>query len=343
MFLDMRTKLFLIFVFVLTSIMLSTNVVSAETASPVVLPLPNYANDRFYLTYGQYVKDRFIGYHLGDDIEARDATATVPVVSIADGTVRHKAWHNGYGGLIIIQHYIDGRPYQSLYGHVSLASSPLKVGSKVSKGQLIANLGADKSQETDGEHKHLHFEVYPGTSIRIQGYTQAASLIKNWTNPQDFFSTFGLNVRMRERQYTPNMDRERDRFGLNFWIPGNMGIEYIPQIDALNIFDLSGQGPARERAQFLIFNLQQADPTKVAGYNVETFATSTLESGAQTTATRLTKTPVAPIANQPTWRAATTWALAVTSPDGSRHYLVIANPKQSLGELENLVASFKFK
>lgn len=343
MFLDMRTKLFLIFVFVLTSIMLSTNVVSAETASPVVLPLPNYANDRFFLTYGQYAKDRFIGYHLGDDIEARDASATVPVVSIADGTVVHKAWHNGYGGLIIIQHYIDGKPYQSLYGHVSLASSPVKVGQRVKKGRFIANLGADRSQETDKEHKHLHFEIYPGTTIRIQGYVQIMSQIKSWTNPQDFFAGFGVDVNMFERLYIPNQDRERDKFGLDFWIPSNMGIEYIPQIEALNIFDLSGQGPARERAQFLIFDLQQADPTKVAGYNAETFATSTLENGAQTTVTRLTKTSVASIANQPTWRAATTWALAITSPDGSRQYLIVANPKQSLGELENLVASFKFK
>ncbi|MDO8559969.1 MAG: hypothetical protein Q7S23_02925, partial [bacterium] len=56
-------------------------------STAVVLPIAGYRERRTFKVYGQYVQDRFRGYHTGDDIEYADISKDVPVFAIADGEV----------------------------------------------------------------------------------------------------------------------------------------------------------------------------------------------------------------------------------------------------------------
>jgi murein DD-endopeptidase MepM/ murein hydrolase activator NlpD len=130
--------------------------------------------------------DRFTGYHTGVDVEFVDETAEVPVRAVTDGTVALSRTASGYGGVIIIQHRIFGRPYSVLYGHLDPASLVSK-SSIVSAGQIVGVLGEGETFETDGARKHLHFSVKEGTSTDIRGYVASQSELAAWTNPLDLF------------------------------------------------------------------------------------------------------------------------------------------------------------
>lgn len=82
-----------------------------------------------------------------------------PVYASADGVVlvaKASGWNGGYGGLVIIQHQNGS---QTLYAHNS--SVVVRVGEKVSKGDLVAKSG--NSGRSTGPH--LHFEIRNGVDI----------------------------------------------------------------------------------------------------------------------------------------------------------------------------------
>jgi len=162
--------------------------------SHLVLPIAEYGKRLTFKVFGQYVQDRFTGYHAGDDIEYQEETKEVPVISIADGTVAFIGKVSGYGGLIIIKYSIDGKTYHALYGHIDLSSSDLKKGDPVDSGQFLANLGDNKSAETDGERKHLHFGLYEGEELRYRGYETNQEKVSTWINPYNFFLMHGVNM-----------------------------------------------------------------------------------------------------------------------------------------------------
>src|SRR5699024_884680 len=61
----------------------------------------------------------------------------------------------GYGNYIIVTHYIDGKSYDTLYGHLS--SVNVSNGQSVSKGQTLVAVGHTGSSTGP----HLHFGLYP--------------------------------------------------------------------------------------------------------------------------------------------------------------------------------------
>jgi len=88
---------------------------------------------------------RWNRFHKGLDIAARAGT---PIVAAQDGKVTFRGWKAGFGLLVIIQHK-QGKTY---YAHCQ--STSVKMGQKVSRGDLIAKVGATgQSRGT-----HLHFE-----------------------------------------------------------------------------------------------------------------------------------------------------------------------------------------
>lgn len=131
--------------------------------------------------------DRFTGYHTGVDAEFTDTTTDVPVVAIADGTIVLAKWVNGYGGLIVIRHVINGVALYALYGHLDEASFPSATTTTVLRGQQIAVLGDDHSHETDGVRKHLHFALYAGETMDYRGYVPTEAELAPWLDPLDFF------------------------------------------------------------------------------------------------------------------------------------------------------------
>ena len=93
-------------------------------------------------------------FHLGIDIPASYGRN---VYASHSGTVVVATYHYSYGNYIVIDH---GGGYSTLYGHNSKLC--VKVGDKVSQGQVIAKIGSTGSSSGP----HCHFEV------RINGKTQ---------------------------------------------------------------------------------------------------------------------------------------------------------------------------
>ncbi len=179
-----------------TSAVNSESAVSTSSQLVVMLPIREYAERRTLKWFGKLVHDRFDGYHLGDDIEYTDATGTrVEVYAFADGKIVYlDPYVSGYGGVLTMRATVDGKIVNALYGHLDLRKPLLKVGDSVARGYTIAILGEGGSYQTDGERKHLHFSLYPGIILRLQGYASNKSMIANWIDPQVFFTQNGVSL-----------------------------------------------------------------------------------------------------------------------------------------------------
>lgn len=103
------------------------------------------------------------------------------IIASAAGTVSKVVNHcvegnsncgNGFGNQVIITHLIDGKAYQTLYGH--LANVSVHNGEKVIQGQVIGiqgNTGASNGA-------HVHFELHqPQFQYRVDTHTPATSAI----------------------------------------------------------------------------------------------------------------------------------------------------------------------
>lgn len=126
------------------------------------------------------------GYHTGADLEVNkdELEKPVSVVSIADGIVRQAGHVNGYGGLVVIEHKINGQTYTAYYGHVDLSTVTVKAGDHVKVGQKIAELGAACSASNGNTRKHLHFGIHKGNSIVVAGYVTNKADLNNWVDPK---------------------------------------------------------------------------------------------------------------------------------------------------------------
>ena len=127
----------------------------AET-SRVVFPMPEgtwvmtspYGMREHPLT-GEYK------LHTGTDFAGPDGT---PILAAADGVVTVAEFTGGYGGLVVIEHTVDGQPVATAYAHSWENGIHVSVGDRVTAGQHIADVGS--SGQSTGPH--LHFEVRLG-------------------------------------------------------------------------------------------------------------------------------------------------------------------------------------
>ena len=70
----------------------------------------------------------------------------------------------GYGNVVIVDH---GYGYKTLYGHLNNFVSNLRVGSPVTRGQVIAYMG--NTGKSTGPH--VHYEVrYKGKAVDPRNY-----------------------------------------------------------------------------------------------------------------------------------------------------------------------------
>lgn len=175
---------------------------AATGGNLVFFPMTNYRDRITNRKHGQLITPKdtqglpcgtiFEGYHLGDDLEVTSAEvqAEVLVYAVADGVVRKKELVNGYGGLLVIEHTLDGQSFTANYGHIRMENNSLQVNDHVLAGQKIAVLGSGCSDDTDNERKHLHFAIRKGTTIGVKGYTDSQNeLNEQWVNPTDFLET----------------------------------------------------------------------------------------------------------------------------------------------------------
>lgn len=89
--------------------------------------------------------------HNGVDYSAPTGT---PIKATGNGVVSFVGNKSGYGKTIIIKH--QGQ-YQTLYAHLSKFSRHLRVGSQVSLGQVIGQVGS--TGMATGPHLHYEFQV----------------------------------------------------------------------------------------------------------------------------------------------------------------------------------------
>jgi len=94
-------------------------------------------------------------FHTGSDFSAADGT---PILAVADGTVTVAEFSGGYGGLVVIEHTIDGDTVATAYAHSWEHGIHVSAGDQVTAGQHIADVGS--SGMSTGPH--LHFEVRQG-------------------------------------------------------------------------------------------------------------------------------------------------------------------------------------
>lgn len=89
--------------------------------------------------------------HKGVDYAAPIGT---PVKAAGDGKVVFVGRKGGYGKAVILQH---GTKYSTLYGHLSRFKRGLKVGARISQGEVIAYVG--QTGLATGPHLHYEFLV----------------------------------------------------------------------------------------------------------------------------------------------------------------------------------------
>jgi murein DD-endopeptidase MepM/ murein hydrolase activator NlpD len=102
--------------------------------------------------------DPFTGeraFHSGSDYGAADGT---PIFAIADGLVTVAEFSGGHGGLVVMEHTVQGERVASYYAHMWQHGIHVTAGQSVAAGQHIGDVGS--SGRSTGAH--LHLEVRPG-------------------------------------------------------------------------------------------------------------------------------------------------------------------------------------
>jgi murein DD-endopeptidase MepM/ murein hydrolase activator NlpD len=96
--------------------------------------------------------------HLGIDIWG---TAGTPVYAFMGGMIHSLAFNDqfgDYGATLILLHQLDGLPFYTLYGHLSLRDiQGLSAGQYISIGQIIGHFG--ELHENGHWPPHLHFQI----------------------------------------------------------------------------------------------------------------------------------------------------------------------------------------
>lgn len=127
-------------------------------------------------------------WHLGIDIWGKHYT---PVMSPLDAVVHSFAFNDqfgDYGATLVLTHNMEGMPFHTLYGHLSLNSiKNLREGGNVKKGDVIGEFGIP--MENGQWPPHLHFQVivdmenwkgdYPG----VCKFSEREKYLENCPNP----------------------------------------------------------------------------------------------------------------------------------------------------------------
>lgn len=129
--------------------------------------------------------ERFTGYHAATDFEVskRELKKEVPVYAVCAGKLHFSAFSEGYGGLVTQFCNVNGEDITALYGHLAV-DSLLPRETLVGKGQRIGVLGAERSTDTDGNRKHLHFAILKGHVGQVLGYVQTEAELDAYMDPQ---------------------------------------------------------------------------------------------------------------------------------------------------------------
>jgi murein DD-endopeptidase MepM/ murein hydrolase activator NlpD len=126
--------------------------------------------------------------HLGTDIWGLAGT---PVYAPMGGMIHSFAFNDNYGdygATLIVLHQLDGFPFYTLYGHLSLKDiEGISTGQYVNRGQKIAHFG--QPHENGHWPPHLHFQViydmglYDGDYPGVCRYSERDRYLSNCPDP----------------------------------------------------------------------------------------------------------------------------------------------------------------
>jgi murein DD-endopeptidase MepM/ murein hydrolase activator NlpD len=129
--------------------------------------------------------ERFTGFHTALDLEilADEENKEVPVYAACPGKVLSAEEAGGYGGVVVHSCRIDNQDVTMLYGHLDQKSFKYKPGDDVKTGDMLGVLGAEKSEESGFNRKHLHFGIHKGAEVVLLGYVQDQVQLQNYIDP----------------------------------------------------------------------------------------------------------------------------------------------------------------
>jgi murein DD-endopeptidase MepM/ murein hydrolase activator NlpD len=126
--------------------------------------------------------------HIGIDIWG---AADTPVHAFMGGMVHSLAFNDrygDYGATLVLLHQLDGMPFYTLYGHVSLRDiQGLSSGQYVSIGQKIAHFGTPAENGHWPPHLHLqvilNMELKEGDYPGVCKYSEREKYLANCPDP----------------------------------------------------------------------------------------------------------------------------------------------------------------
>ncbi|WP_053208207.1 M23 family metallopeptidase [Jiangella muralis] len=134
----------------------------SNVAGQVVLPLPAGTftiTDRYGVRVHPITGVRSM--HWGTDYAAPAGT---PLLAVADGVVAEVRQDPVNGNVVLVDHFVDGTPTASMYGHMTTDGVHVAVGDTVAAGQQIGTVGSAGL----ATGPHLHLEIRPGGSAAPQ-------------------------------------------------------------------------------------------------------------------------------------------------------------------------------
>lgn len=301
----------------------------------IFYPISSYSDRATFKVFDQQVNDRFSGWHVGDDLEIFDdeLEEEVPVYAMADGKIVYRNWLSGYGGVIVLQHEIGGQTLQSIYGHIDLSQTRPRLGEYVRAGTLITYLGDDKSNETDGERKHLHFGLYPGSALRLDGYARLQAETDNWINPSEYLKSNSAANPKTEIVFPDDWKRHNlndinEEYRLSILLPENWQAEYVAASESVNLFMPSEERGPMDNSMIFIRRFDANTFLTLSTVIIHQRFLNTIGSKPAVDYEIEKKQAVADFPNQPSWRNEKHNVTDIRESDGfSRFYVFGQNPE----------------
>jgi murein DD-endopeptidase MepM/ murein hydrolase activator NlpD len=151
---------------------------------------------KFSKVSSEFSKSRFhpilkkVRSHKGIDYSAAAGTE---VRAVADGRIHYLGYNGGYGKLITIKH---ANSKETRYGHLSAYSKNIKLGGRVTKGQVIGYVGMTGLATAP----HLHFEfIDNGQHLNPRKMPRESTIVLNEDQSNGFVSHVSEKIQMLDQ------------------------------------------------------------------------------------------------------------------------------------------------
>lgn len=251
------------------------------SATEFLLPTANHAlfeqggEERFFVgtvgkpwTTGTFGCVRSDGWQIHEGLDIRclqrdkHGEPTDPVMATADGTVSYintRPSLSNYGNYIVLRHQIDGMEIFSLYAHLHSIRDGLKIGQRVTAGEVIAVMGrtANTHEGISKDRAHVHFELNLFINDHFADwYRKTFPGQRNDHGNWNGQNLCGIDPRL----ILLEQQKEGDKFNL---------VHYIrSETELCRVFVRSANFPWVRRYQPLVSRNPVAEKEGVAGYEV---------------------------------------------------------------------------